>query len=166
MISSHLRRLAVAGAAAAAAAALAPASSATTTTATFSVIAGVQTTCIIAANTLSFGSYVNSTDDGTGIVTVNCSLTTPYNIGLNAGTSTGATVTTRKMTGPGGALLNYNLFQDSAHTLNWGNTVGTDTVSGIGNGVDQSYTVYGVLPAGQNVPPGSYTDTITATLTF
>ena len=56
-------------------------------------------------------------------MTVTCTNTTTFNIGLNAGTATGATVTTRKMTGPASATLNYKLFRDSARTQNWGNTV-------------------------------------------
>ena len=70
------------------------------------------------------------------------------------------------MTGPAGATLAYALYQDSAHTINWGNTVGTDTVSGTGNGSAQTLTVYGEVPAGQSVTPGAYTDTITATITY
>jgi hypothetical protein len=87
-------------------------------------------------------------------------------VGLDPGTSTGATVTTRKMTGPGGAVLAYSLSRDSAHTLNWGNTVGTDTESGSGNGSAQALTVYGQVAANQFVAPGNYTDTISATVTF
>ena len=79
----------------------------------------------------------------TSTTTVTCTNTTPYNVGFNAGTAPGATVTTRKMTGPGGALLAYALYQDAAHTINWGNTIGTDTETGTGNGSGQTLTVYG-----------------------
>jgi spore coat protein U-like protein len=70
------------------------------------------------------------------------------------------------MTGPGSALLGYSLFSDSARTVNWGQTVGTDTVTGTGNGTAQALTVYGDVPAGQYLAPGSYSDTITATVTY
>ena len=70
------------------------------------------------------------------------------------------------MTGPASALLGYKLFRDSGRTLNWGNTVGTDTVSGTGNGIAQLLTVYGQVPAGQFPRPGNYADTITATITY
>ncbi len=76
------------------------------------------------------------------------------------------TVTSRKMTGPGSELLAYGLFQDSGHTINWGDTVGTDTKSGTGDGAIQSFTVYGKLPQAQFIGPGAYSDTITVTLTF
>jgi spore coat protein U-like protein len=70
------------------------------------------------------------------------------------------------MTGPAPALLSYSLFSNSVHTTNWGNTVGTDTVAGTGTGSVQSLTVYGQVPAGQFTKPGSYADTITATVTY
>jgi spore coat protein U-like protein len=71
------------------------------------------------------------------------------------------------MTGPTGALpLHYSLFQDSARTINWGNTVGTDTVAGTGNGGGQTLTVYGQIPSGQGNRPGTYNDTITVTVTY
>ena len=97
---------------------------------------------------------------------VTCTNGTTYNVGLNAGTVTGATVTTRAMTGPASATLSYALYQDSGHATNWRNTVGTDTKSGIGNGSAQTLTVYGQLAASQYPTPGAYTDTITATITY
>jgi spore coat protein U-like protein len=97
---------------------------------------------------------------------VTCTNTTPYNIALNPGTATSATVTTRKMTGPSSATLNYSLYSNSGMTTNWGQTTGTDTVSGTGNGSSQAITVYGQVPAGQYVTPGSYADTITASVIY
>lgn len=139
---------------------------AATATTTFSVTATMMANCTISATNLAFGSYTTALVDATSTISVTCTKSTTYNVGLNAGASTGATVTTRKMTGPGGDTLAYGLYQDSAHTINWGNTVGTDTVSGTGNGSAQTLTVYGEVPAGQFVTPGAYTDTITATITY
>jgi spore coat protein U-like protein len=139
---------------------------AATATTTFSVTATVAATCTVTATNLAFGSYTGVPVNATSTVSVTCTNTTPYNVGLDAGTSPGATVTTRKMTGPGGATLGYALYQDSAHSINWGNTVGTNTESGTGNGSPQALTVYGQVPAGQFVSPGAYTDTITATVTY
>lgn len=139
-----------------------------TVTTTFVVSTDVVTACNVSATPLSFGSYTAATpSNSTSIITVACSNTVPYNVGLDAGASSGATVTTRGMTGPTGATpLHYNLFQDSARSVNWGNTVGTDTVAGTGNGGAQTLTVYGQIPAGQGNRPGAYTDTITVTLTY
>jgi len=139
---------------------------ATTATTTFNVTATVQATCLISANNLGFGTYSGTVINLSTTLSVTCTNSTPYNVGLNAGTATGATVTTRAMSGPGGATLSYDLYQDNGHSTNWGNTVGTDTKSGTGNGSAQTLTVYGQLPAGQYPTPGSYSDTITATITY
>jgi spore coat protein U-like protein len=140
---------------------------AATTTATFTVTADVSTTCFISANNLNFGTYDGQAAvSQTTTLAATCSTGTPFSIGLDAGTASGATVSTRKMTGPATSLLSYGLFQDAAHSINWGNTPGTDTESGTGTGAAQSFTVFGQLPASQFVSAGSYSDTITVTLTF
>jgi spore coat protein U-like protein len=139
---------------------------AATFTATFTVTANVTTTCNVVANNLNFGTYASAVVSGTTTIQATCSTGTPYNLGLDQGTSTGASVTTRKMTGPATDLLAYGLFQDSAHSINWGNTVGTNTVPSTGTGAAQTFTVFGQIPGSQFVSPGSYSDTITVTLTF
>jgi spore coat protein U-like protein len=139
---------------------------AATVTTTFGVTATVQATCLVSATSLAFGTYTGAVATSTSAVSVTCTNTTPYNVGLSAGLATGATVTARKMTGPASALLDYALFSDAARTVNWGQTIGTDTVTGTGNGAAQAITVYGQATAGQFVAPGSYTDTITATITY
>ncbi len=138
----------------------------TTINASYTVTAVIQPACTISATTLAFGTYSGSLINATNTLTVICTSGTSYNIGLNAGTSTGATVTTRKMTGPGSATLSYSMFRDSANTLNWGNSVGTDTLQGTGTGSAVQHNVYGQLPAGQYVTAGAYTDTIVATVTY
>jgi spore coat protein U-like protein len=135
-------------------------------TTSFTVTAVVQATCTIAANPLGFGTYSGLLINSTSILSVTCTNTTPYNVGLNAGNATGATVTNRSMTGPAAALLGYKLFSNSGLTTNWGNTVGTNTLAATGTGAVQSLTVYGQIPPGEYVRPGSYTDTITATVTY
>jgi spore coat protein U-like protein len=139
----------------------------TTVTATFAVTANVVATCVVSATPMAFGNYTSITpSDSTSTITVSCSDLTTYNVGLNPGTSTGATVTTRKMKGTGAAVLSYHLYSDSARSINWGETIGTDTVTGTGTGAPQLLTVYGQIPSGQGPASGAYTDTITATITF
>jgi len=135
-------------------------------TASFAVTATVAATCTVSASALNFGNYSGSLIDATSTVTVTCTNGTVFNIGLNAGTATGATVSTRKMTGPASATLNYTLFRDSGRTQNWGNTVGTDTLITQANGTAVQYGVFGRLPAGQSVNPAVYSDTIIATVTY
>jgi spore coat protein U-like protein len=132
----------------------------------FSVTATVVPGCAITATALNFGSYGGTLINSTSTITVTCSSGVAYNIGLNAGTAPGATVTNRSMTGPGGTMLHYQLCRDSARNRNWGNTVGVDTVSGNGNGSAQLWSVFGQVPSSQTVRPGAYSDSITATVSF
>ena len=136
-----------------------------TDTTVFSVSVTVAKDCGVTATNLAFGNYTGALVDATSTISVTCTNTTTYSVGLSAGLATGATVTTRKMQN-GVALLNYGLFSNSGYSTNWGNTVGTNTVAGTGNGVVQPLTVYGQIPAGQHPTPGSYTDTITVSVTY
>ncbi|MEI9429832.1 Csu type fimbrial protein [Mesorhizobium sp. Cs1299R1N3] len=141
---------------------------ATTTTSSMSVQMTITASCTInSAATLNFGSsgVIAANVDQASTLQVQCTNTTPYNIGLNAGTGTGATVATRKMTN-GGSTINYSLYSDSGRTTVWGNTVGTDSVSATGNGAAQSFTVYGRVPSQSTPAPAVYTDTVTVTVTY
>ncbi|RRA49550.1 spore coat protein U domain-containing protein [Acidipila sp. EB88] len=132
---------------------------------TIAVTATVVAMCTLSAGPLAFSNYSGSLTTATATLSVTCTSTTTYNVGLDAGAGSGATVSTRLMT-LNGATLPYQVFQNSAHSINWGNTVGTDTVAGIGTGTAQSLTGYGLIPAGHLVTPGTYTDTVTATVTY
>jgi spore coat protein U-like protein len=144
-----------------------PASSATTTT-TFTVQMTITGSCLIlSASTLNFGSQgvLSANVDQTSTLQVQCTNTTPYNIGLDAGTGSGATVNARLMS-QGGATVTYSLYSDSGRATVWGNTIGTNTVAATGNGASQSYTVYGRVPPQTTPAPATYTDTITVTVTY
>lgn len=139
-----------------------------TATTTFKVTARVQAVCAVTASDLAFGSYTSSSGtplQGTTLLRATCTPNSSYNIGLNAGTSTGATVNQRKMVS-GSNLLNYQLYSNVTRTTIWGNTPGTDTVSGVGTGLAVDHTVYGSVPASQVVPAGDYQDVITVTVSF
>ena len=133
------------------------------TSTTFKVSARVNAVCEIVATDLAFGAYTSQGTaplQGTTLLTATCTPGSAYNIGLNAGTSPGATVNQRKMVS-GANALNYNLYSDSARGVIWGNTIGTDTVTGVGTGLAQDHTVFGQVPAAQVVPAGEYKDIIT-----
>jgi spore coat protein U-like protein len=141
---------------------------AATTQTTFGVNVTIQAQCLInSASTMAFGTQgvLIANVNQTSTIVVQCTDTTTYDIGLDAGGGSGATVTTRKLTG-GGATINYSLYTDSGHNTVWGNTVSTDTVSATGNGAAQSYTVYGRIPAQTTPAPAAYSDTITITVTY
>lgn len=133
-------------------------------TTTFTVTSSITKNCTVSAANLNFGSTLNlaADVDSTSTINVTCTNTTPYTIGLDAGTGSGATLTNRKMTFSGNTI-NYSLFTNTGRTTNWGSA----TASGTGSGVSQPYTVYGRVFGGQPLPnPGTYTDTITVTVTF
>jgi spore coat protein U-like protein len=167
--SAHRPSLAITALACLAMAASPKLADSTTATTTFLVTANVATVCELSATAMAFGTYAPTTaSTATSVITVTCNL--PYNIGLDPGKATGATVTTRAMantTTPTAPVLNYSLYSDSARTKNWGQTIGTDTVVGTASATATDFTVYGTVPAAQNsVQAGAYQDTITATLTF
>jgi spore coat protein U domain-containing protein, fimbrial subunit CupE1/2/3/6 len=139
-----------------------------TATSTFNVTLTVTATCaIISTNTLGFGSagVLTSAINATTTFVVQCTNTAPYTVALNPGSTTGATVTTRQMLN-GATPVNYSLYRDAARTLNWGQTPGTDTVAGTGNGTNQTITIYGQVPIQSSPAPNTYSDTVTVTVAF
>jgi spore coat protein U-like protein len=143
---------------------------AATVTSNFTVQVTIAASCtIVSTATLNFGGSVGVLTANVDVSTtlqVQCTNTTPYNVGLDKGAN-GTSVTTRLMKGgPSNETIGYSLYRDSARTLNWGVTIGTDTQAGTGTGAAQTYTVYGRIGV-QNTPtPGAYTDTITVTVTY
>lgn len=121
----------------------------------------------MSAGTLDFGtpaSLAASTDVQTNFA-VHCTSATAFNIGLDAGAAPAGTVATRLMTS-GAATVGYQLYSNAAYTTNWGNTVGSDTVPGTGSGGPVVLTVYGRVPPQATPAPGTYSDTVTVTVTY
>lgn len=140
-----------------------------TATSQFDVQMTITAECQVkSAGNISFGSagIISSNVDATSAIVVRCTNGTSYNLGLDAGTGSGATAANRLMTGPNARTISYKLYSDSARTAIWGNTAGSNAAAGTGNGTDETYSVYGRVSA-QNAPaPGTYHDTITVTLTY
>jgi spore coat protein U-like protein len=142
---------------------------AATATASFSVTMTITASCtILSTNSLNFGSQglLTTPINTTATFNVQCANTVPYNVGLDAGTTAGGTTITRLMSDGAGGTVRYTMYQDAAHTVNWGNTVGTDTKTGTGNGASQTLTVFGQVPAQGTPHPASYNDTVTITVTY
>ncbi|MES2997972.1 MAG: spore coat protein U domain-containing protein [Pseudomonadota bacterium] len=145
---------------------------AATATGSLPVSATVIAACLVGTVTpVAFGNYdpTSPTDNiaGIGVIPVTCTNGTSYTIGLGAGTFSGATVTTRRMTGTTPAGLAYGLFQNVPRTTNWGNTPVTETPPAVtATGTSQSVNVYGKITALQAVAAGNYTDTVVITVNF
>lgn len=149
--------------------AFASAAQAATATTSFNVTSTVIDVCAVSAGNLGFGTYSpigGSALDGSSTITITCTLGTPYNVRLSQGAN-GSSVTARKMLRASGTeLMNYSLYRNAGRTQNWGETDNTDTLSSTGTGVSQAHTVYGRIPAAENVPTGSYSDTVTVTVSY
>ena len=123
---------------------------------------------ISSASGLSFGPYNvfnTSPTTGSGTLTVDsCSTGKPtYTAALSTGIS--GTYSLRTMTN-GTNTLQYNLYTTSGHTNVWGDGTGSTRTVG-GNGTSSStQTIYGNIPAGQDVSAGTYSDSITLTISF
>jgi spore coat protein U-like protein len=138
-----------------------------TTSTSFTVTATVTPSCTVSTAGANFGTVgvLTSAIDTTGTVNVTCSSGAPYNVGIGAGNGTGATVSARKMSN-GANAVTYSLYSNAGRTAVWGNTIGTDTLTGIGIGTSQALTVYGRVPAQAAPPPGTYTDSAVVTVTY
>jgi spore coat protein U-like protein len=151
------------------------AATAATTSQTFQVQLQIVAQCVInSTSALNFGSAGvlggaagTTNTDQTTTIGVQCTNSTPYNVGLDAGTTTGGTTSIRLLLNSStNETIQYKLYTDAGHSTNWGNTVNTDTVSATGSGATQNYTVFGRVPP-QNTPtPGTYSDTVTVTITY
>jgi spore coat protein U-like protein len=140
---------------------------AASTTANLGISANVSATCVAGTTAVQFGPYTGATSvSAIGAVTVTCTNSTTYTVSLNAGNGSTATVAIRQMQN-GSALLNYALYKDSVMSILWGDgTTGTFTVAGTGNGQAQPISVYGQIPALQYPTPGSYVDSVLATISY
>ncbi len=136
-----------------------------TATGTILVSVTVPKACTISSSNLGFGIYASAQLDAAGTVTVTCTSTTLYQVGINAGANNSGNFNWN-MIGPAGALLSYKIYVDAGRTTYWGGNPGSDAVAGTGTGAAQAYTAYGRVAAGQYVAAGAYTDTITFTLYY
>ncbi len=142
---------------------------AATATGNMTVRITIQAECKIQTSSdLDFGTrgVIDANIDQTSTIGVQCTSGQTYNVGLSAGAGSGATTAVRRMTGPAAATIDYTLYRDTARTQLWGVTIGTDTVTGTGNGSVQNVTVYGRVPPQTTPAAGVYTDTVAITVTY
>jgi spore coat protein U-like protein len=135
--------------------------------------------CSVSASGVNFGVYdptsgSSATSTGTLLVSCNWTAPAPAQITVSVYLSTGSsgTYSARSMTS-GSNRLTYNLFFNANGSTIWGNgtggsyygtatiVTGTPSGSGTANG-----TLYGIAPAGQDVAPGAYSDTIVVTVNY
>ena len=121
--------------------------------------------CTITATGVAFGAYdpkSATARTGFGNVTLTCHPNSRPVIALGSGL--GGNPLQRRMSN-GITSLAYDLFTDAGLSSVWGDgSGGTFTVSTPKRG--GTFTVYGAIPAGQNVTAGTYTDVLVVTVVF
>jgi spore coat protein U-like protein len=123
--------------------------------------------CTVSVGTLAFGTYdVFSTTPLDSVATITYSCTAPATAPTMSISRGGATSFLPRQMLNGASALNYNLYLDAARTQIWGDgSAGTSTYScSMGSGL--SVSVYGRIFAQQNLPVGSYSDSLVVTITF
>jgi spore coat protein U-like protein len=145
--------------------------SAASATANLAVSATVTNNCTISTLPLVFTPYdpvvanASTNLDGTGTVVVACTKGTAPTVGLGLGANAASTV--RRMHDGSSNYLTYELYNDSGRSTVWTNA-GLGLLSPVAapSKAARSFTVYGRVPSNQDVPAGSYTDTVVATVNF
>ena len=143
-------------------------------------VADAYAACTVSTTPVSFGSYdvLSPTPlDSNGSVTVDCGIgaappNPPVDVLITMGQSPNSgSFSPRKMKNAMGPdLLNYNLYSDSTRISIWGDGIGGTSVVTLRkvnkNAPPVVITVYGRIPAGQDVSAGSYSDTLIVTITW
>ena len=139
-----------------------------TASASSSATATVINSCNVSASNINFGTIglLAANNDAQATIAIQCSSTLPYTVSLDGGSSGATNPTLRKMSFNTTNTITYGLYRDSAHSLAWGSTVGTNTASGTGTGASQPLTVYGRIAAQTTPKPGSYSDTVLVTVAY
>jgi len=158
---------------------LAPVARAFTSVGDMIVLAGIDTACSISASPMAFGIVVRGVVKETeAVVTAVCTPGTTYTLdlgdGLNHTDSGGTDTPYRRQMVSGANLLRYKVFQEPARateiaasaagTLAYNNLL----TSTVGNGADQTKTIYGRVVGVESADafPGTYTDTVVVTIAF
>lgn len=120
--------------------------------------------CAVSSSGVNFGAYdpADGADTrGTGTVRLGCDAAVNASVALSGG---GRSASEHAMSN-GASQLDYGLYTDAQRSTVWGDgTGGSQTVAFDGTVVERS--VYGAIPARQRVTAGSYTDTITLTVSY
>lgn len=118
--------------------------------------------CSVSTAGVAFGTYDPFSTvplDSVGSIAVECEA--PYSVLLSGG---GGQVDQRQLQGMT-QTLSYNLFIDAGRSSVWGDgSAGTSTVSAAAG--QRTHSVYGRVPARQNVGAGSYSDSLIITVNF
>jgi spore coat protein U-like protein len=126
--------------------------------------------CTVSAADLDFGVYASNSPapvQGQTTIQLLCGAGAVAELMLDAGSGLGGNTSRRSMSKDAGvSRLDYDLFQDPARTIHWGDRSGVDTLEVQSASGSQTVPVYGQIPAGQRAPDGVYGDMITVRVLF
>lgn len=121
--------------------------------------------CSVTSAGLAFGIYnptASSPLDSAGTITVSCDSLAAYTLALSPGAGSFAS---RQMSGPA-HVLRYNLYVDVLRLIVWGDGSAATSLQSVGLSLLGPHTVYGRVPAQQNVGPGAYGDNVVITVSY
>lgn len=150
-------------------------------TANVAVSANVANVCTISTGAVAFGAYdpivtnASAALETSGAVTITCTKGASTTVGLGLGGNASGSV--RRMKDSGSNMMTYELFQPPDSTPGtactfsspavWGNSgAGLFTPAAAPSKNSRTYNICGQVAAGQDLPFGSYTDTVVATVNF
>jgi len=137
------------------------------TTTTFVVSTTVTNSCSVTATPLTFTYSETAAANAQSTVSVTCTTAgADFTVALNGGGANN--VAARKMTN-GTYNLGYQLYTTNAYSTVWGDGTGTSVTqssASVTANTAVALTVYGQIPAGESAISGTYSDTITASVTY
>lgn len=162
-----------------------------TITASTKATATLSATCVISTGNLVFGPYNPAQGDvfSSATIKTKCTKGTNYGIGLTytdyviddsikygyavGGGSKWIAILSNSQNSD---KLKFNIFQDPSYTkifgnaytpgTNWGGNGSGVSVYKVGTGLDDNTTMYGAMPGGQYVSPGSYSVNMTVSVYY
>lgn len=127
---------------------------------------------VVTATSVLFGTYSpfsGSAVDSTGAVAVTCTIGLGVSYTIKLGSGGSGTYSPRRLSS-GASTINYNLYTSAARTTVWGDgsgSTGTISFSTLLEVIGlRRYTVYGRIPASQNVAAGAYADSVVVTVEY
>ncbi len=134
------------------------------------VQAQVNANCnFTSSNTMDFLTYDTIAAGplgGTVGLSVRCTRGATVTIGIDTGAHAGAVAGSTRAMANGANSLGYDFYQNATYTTLW-------TTSGLGlysyvaaDNNPATVTIYGRVPAGQDVPAGTYQDTVQVTVNY
>lgn len=153
-----------------------------TTTSSFTVSSVITSGCALGTDSndtvtnfgsMDFGSMSSiagnvdvASTPGAGSVIVTCTPGMSVSIALDYGLHGGSSTERYLKNSATEATLGYQLYQDAAHSTVWGTDALAYSVASFPD-TPQTYTIYGRLFPVTGLPAsGTYTDTVTVTLTY